>query len=79
MCCAFKTQIKIGKARLVLTDLNGRVVWKKDGILDANVNIDVSKMTSGLYVLSIDNGTHQTYQKNHYSINGEIGSRLFHG
>ncbi len=48
---------QIGKARLVLTDLNGRVVWKKDGILDANVNIDVSKMTSGLYVLSIDNGT----------------------
>ena len=47
---------EIGQAHYRLSDLNGRIVWETNGIFDSGINIDLSSMTSGLYILSVDNG-----------------------
>ncbi len=47
---------EIGRAHYQLSDLNGRLVWETNGIFDSGLEIDLSSMASGLYILSVDNG-----------------------
>ena len=46
----------LGEGQVQIIDLNGRVVFTQDSLLDGNVNVDASGLSNGVYLVKVSNG-----------------------
>ena len=47
----------LGEGQIQILDINGRVVFAQDNLLEGTININASELATGMYLLQVSNQT----------------------
>ena len=47
----------LGEGQIQILDINGRVVFAQDNLLEGTININASELATGVYLLQVSNQT----------------------
>jgi len=53
-----KSVVNVGDVNIKITDMNGRVVFNENRLLEDTVHIDAQNLSAGIYVINIDGGNY---------------------